>query len=438
MAVQESWTSYRVLGLAPDSSAAVAGRNIANPAKWVAFGRDDERVWGEAKGSGANPYQTAVDLAAPAYKCSSPSRKIPCKHVLGLLLLYAEQHIETAAAPPWVVAWTQKRAASATTKETKASKAKLDEKGKAARAEKRKQKVEAGLADCDRWLRDGVRQGLATLQSQPAKTWKEFSARMVDAQAPGIARLIREMGSAAVSGEGWQSRLLEKMGRLHLLLQAYSRIEVLPTGIQSDIRTLIGWTTMKDDLRDELAVSDVWSVLGQHAWEEDKLKVQASWLQGAESKRIGLVLSYSAASQPFDFATPPGLAFQGTLHYYPSAYALRAAVSQAAPSAFAARLEGAANRVQDNFTAALGANPWLEVIPAALGPALLVQEGERWRVEDSDGKSLPIDPSFEGAWTALAVTCGRPAAFFGEWNGRTFLPLGVAADRIFCGLGVKA
>ena len=66
-----------------------AGRQPA-PVTWPASGLLDERPLGALQGQRQNPYQVCVDLAGPAYKCSCPSRKFPCKHALGLLLLWAE------------------------------------------------------------------------------------------------------------------------------------------------------------------------------------------------------------------------------------------------------------------------------------------------------------------------------------------------------------
>lgn len=80
------WTADRVLALAPDSASVASGRELSSPAKWASAARSDFAVWGEAKGSGAKPYQTIIDLREPAFKCSCPSRKFPCKHALGLML----------------------------------------------------------------------------------------------------------------------------------------------------------------------------------------------------------------------------------------------------------------------------------------------------------------------------------------------------------------
>ena len=79
-------------------------------------------VWGHCQGSGKNPYQTVIDLNDIAFKCSCPSRKFPCKHGLGLLLLYARQpdQFTQAEEPEWVTAWLAKRTEKAEKKEQKA------------------------------------------------------------------------------------------------------------------------------------------------------------------------------------------------------------------------------------------------------------------------------------------------------------------------------
>src|SRR3954463_10138164 len=83
------WTADQVLALAPDAASRKAGSKLGTAGPWSEAGSAGGSVWGLCKGSGSRPYQTIVDVAgseAPAYKCSCPSRKFPCKHALGLLL----------------------------------------------------------------------------------------------------------------------------------------------------------------------------------------------------------------------------------------------------------------------------------------------------------------------------------------------------------------
>ncbi|MDV9178610.1 SWIM zinc finger family protein, partial [Streptomyces sp. W16] len=105
------WTADQVLALAPDAASRKAGSKLGAAGPWSEAGSSDEgTVWGLCKGSGSKPYQTVVDIAdaaGPAYKCSCPSRKFPCKHALGLLLLWAggDGAVPAGQAPDWAEQW---------------------------------------------------------------------------------------------------------------------------------------------------------------------------------------------------------------------------------------------------------------------------------------------------------------------------------------------
>jgi len=68
----------QILTLAPDESSKKSGKDLANPAKWVSKGVNEQALWGECQGSGSKPYQTQIDIINIAFKCSCPSRKFPC------------------------------------------------------------------------------------------------------------------------------------------------------------------------------------------------------------------------------------------------------------------------------------------------------------------------------------------------------------------------
>ena len=84
-------TAEQILALAPDPASARAGQGLATPRKWAALGCSSAAAWGECQGSAREPYRTQVDLAGPAFRCSCPSRKFPCKHALGLMLAYLDK-----------------------------------------------------------------------------------------------------------------------------------------------------------------------------------------------------------------------------------------------------------------------------------------------------------------------------------------------------------
>src|SRR5436190_8721066 len=101
----EGWTIDRVLQLAPDPASGKAGQALGNIRKWNAVGCDTAAIWGLCQGSGAKPYQVQIDLSEPAFKCSCPSHKFPCKHSLGLMLLWVADSIQQDARPAWVEEW---------------------------------------------------------------------------------------------------------------------------------------------------------------------------------------------------------------------------------------------------------------------------------------------------------------------------------------------
>lgn len=117
------WTTEQVAALAPDAASAKAGQGLASARKWVSLGHDERVLWGECQGSGAKPYQVIVDAADPAFRCTCPSRKFPCKHALGMLFLCAAQPtaVPDSTAPDWVASWIAGREARAEKKAAKAT-----------------------------------------------------------------------------------------------------------------------------------------------------------------------------------------------------------------------------------------------------------------------------------------------------------------------------
>ncbi|MGH9901051.1 MAG: SWIM zinc finger family protein [Pyrinomonadaceae bacterium] len=433
------WTPEQIIALAPDAPSARAGRGLAVVANWVTRGHDGRALWGECPGSGQNPYQTSIDLSEPAFKCTCPSRKFPCKHALGLFLLFAGQPaaFPDEAPPAWVAEWRAKRAQQASRKEAAKAGAAVreetaDERGKKEaaknkRASDRRAKVTAGLAELELWLRDLARQGLAAAQSQPARWWEQTAARLVDAQAPGAARRVREMSSLSLSGEGRAEQLLARCGLLHLLLEGFKRIEGLPAPVREDIRAAVGWAHKEDELLAGEGTRDEWLVLGQRTYEEDTLRVRRTWLRGRSGARGALVIDFAARGQVLDVGLVPGTRVDAELVFYPGNYPLRAAVKErfAAPGPFA-RFAGH-RTIADLLTAyaeAVSRNPWLEAFPAPLAAVVPVARGERWFVRDAAARMLPVSPRFDEGWKLVALGGGHPLGLFGEWDGRELLPLG--------------
>ncbi len=428
-------TTEQILALAPDASAAKAGKDLANGRKWQNLGVNEAAAWGECQGSAKDPYRTAVDLQDQAFRCSCPSRKLPCKHSLGLLLLLARDAAPfTQPEPPeWAATWLAGRAKRAETRAKPAAPAGdvVDPRAAERRAASREARISAGLSDLDLWLQDVVRRGLAQAQTQPYSFWEGPAARLVDAQAPGLARRVRDLAGVPQSGGDWPGRLLGELGLLHLAVSGYRRLDTLPPPVQADVRAVIGWTHGQDDVLTGEPVRDRWLVLGQHVGEDGKLRVQRTWLWGQASGRAALVLHFAAAKQPMDASLVVGTQLDADLAFYPSAYPLRALVKARHTSALPLDdLPGyptvAAGLAA--YSAGLAAYPWLDLFPLSLAAVVPIRAGAGWAVRDADGQVLPLSPRFERGWPLLALSGGHPLSLFGEWDGAVLRPLGAWAS----------
>ncbi|MGK5451508.1 hypothetical protein ACSNOE_29540, partial [Streptomyces radiopugnans] len=165
---------------------------------------------------------------------------------------------------------------------------------------RRAERISAGATELEQRLADLLRGGLADMEGPAGEAgrgvWEETAARMVDAQAPGLAARVRELGTVPGSGPGWPSRLLEECALLHLLDQGFLNIGGLPEPLAATVRSRVGITTEAAGVladRDAL-VRDHWLVLGRHDTEEGRVTARRVWLHGRRTGRTALVLSFTA------------------------------------------------------------------------------------------------------------------------------------------------
>ncbi|WP_327353981.1 SWIM zinc finger family protein [Streptomyces sp. NBC_01304] len=430
------WTTDQVLALAPDVASRKAGSKLGAAGPWSEAGSSSEgAVWGLCKGSGSRPYQTVVDTTGPAYKCSCPSRKFPCKHALGLLLLWAGEDntvaaVPEATAPEWAGQWLAERRRKAEQRSERGSgegPGAADPEAARRRTERRAERITAGATELEQRLADLLRGGLASAEQAGYGLWEETARRMVDAQAPGLASRVRELGAIPGSGPGWPVRLLEECALTHLLDQAWLRREHLPEALAATVRSRVGLPASADGP----ALRDEWLVLAQYDTAEAKLTTRRIWLYGTRSRSTALVLSFGAAGRAPDTALPVGLVLDAELSAYPGSGA-RAALGErfAGPSPAPASFRPVGVDVRSAAVAygsALRDDPWLESCPVTLERVIPSPGGEAWQLVDADSDvALPVAAAARargGLWKLAAVSGGEPVSVFGEFGHQGFSPL---------------
>ena len=334
-----SLTRERIESLAPDQASLAAALKLAKPTTWpvLAANADASVLWGECQGSGSTPYRVVVSPDDTGYKCTCPSRKFPCKHVLAVLWLLIDKpdRFATEAPPPWVEEWSARRRPggggprpgrpkvddgepkaapsldAALAAEPKVAPA--DPKA-AARAEAQRQRLKAerenavlaGLDDLDRWILDQLSQGLAGFAQRSQAAVRTLSTRLVDAKAGGLAARLDQLAAELFRApEGQRADLaVERLAAMTLIASAWRHRDRLSPPLHEDARRAVGWSVRREDLLADPAaprVGATWIVAANLSEvQPDKLRRLETWLVNAGAEALRQVETPGSSQAPGD------------------------------------------------------------------------------------------------------------------------------------------
>lgn len=431
--------------LATDQASLKAAAGLAKPGKWSGIGasHDAALIWGECAGSGANPYRVMADLRDMGSKCTCPSRKFPCKHVLALFWLNAEAVLPFPAAetPEWVTEWLGRRrstggaskpAAPAGDKDLHAARIAEPEQLEGAKAAARREAASAKRAeDTDRaildalealeqWVSDQLRLGLAGFVDDLTARCRRIGARLVDGKAAALAGHVDELPArllALPAGDRVRGATVE-LARLVLLARAFCA-----TPRDPELRRAVASAESRETLlADPTAprVTAAWEVLAEQVrTRRDGLVSQTTWLLNlTEGPRFAMLLDFFPASAGRRGSVfTPGEQFLGELLFYPARAPLRALLIQRE----AALVDGpplewplASGALEEALTAPLLAEPWAAERPILLPPGRIGfdRAGAPWWRPSQGTALLPLASEAEGLVAGTELT--RAAAL---WSG---------------------
>ncbi|MEU7628426.1 DUF5691 domain-containing protein [Nocardia sp. NPDC049220] len=416
------WTEDQVTALAPDANVLSAARKLAGRRRDA--GQHETALWGRYPGSGATPCQTIIELSGPAYSCTCSSRKFPCQHALALLLAWAAGEVPVVAqTADFAAAWLGGRAATRVGQRVHTP--------NPATAEQRRTRVTAGMVELDIWLGDQIRTGLAQTD-RSSHAFESIAARMVDAQAPGIASALRGLATTMVTRADWPDVVLREYARIHLLVAAHRQLDDLSPALRASVRAHIGYPTSAELVRAEPPVRDRWMVFARQISADERLYTRRTWLYGRVHRRWGLIIDHSFGSPSFPADLPaPGELADAELHYYPGAAPLRALWGEqygaAEPFTTLPVDSERPNTIATALTAhaaALGRDPWLRTWPMLLVDVVPTWTAEGWYVTEFDGTALPITGT-DQSWRLLGVSGGHPVTVAAEWSTGGLIPMSV-------------
>jgi len=204
MADARSITEEFISSNAVNSSALSNAKKISDKGGFrkLCKSADETLIFGDCYGSGSKPYNASVDLSGetPVFRCSCPSRQIPCKHCLALMYDWTAGKDFTVEEIPEDIARKrekiEKRAEKAASGETAA---KAPAKPNKSAAEKKLKKQREGLDLADSFVHDILANGIGSVNQAACSQYQTLARQLGDYYLPEPQTIMNEIISAISS-----------------------------------------------------------------------------------------------------------------------------------------------------------------------------------------------------------------------------------------------
>ncbi|WP_303312789.1 hypothetical protein [Hymenobacter sp. BT730] len=361
-------------------------------------------------------------------------------HSVALLLFWMRTpvHFPLAEPPEWMTWWQAERPADAARTGGRTRYTPIWVVQKALEHPDQPERLarqQHGAATLATWLQALLAEGLPFAQYLFSSIWENQIAHLFEHELPGLGRALRQIAVLRHQpGPQALDDLLAALGDLYLLTQAFQHPEPLSPAEREDVRLRAGIHLLARErvLATQPGVADTWRVLARHTQPEERFGPwyhRRTWLWGQRTGRYALWLESDWNPPPSSSGLQPRGQYTGPLHFYPSAYPLRATLDLAG---WVRQQSGGEMvppgispwQLAEAYAAALQQQPWLTEWPVTLGPVVpvLTSPTEVQLYHPQEQCLVPLHGPAQEVWQLLATSAGAPLAVFGEWNGQALQP----------------
>lgn len=407
----------------PDDASFRAASGISS-SQFIQLGKNGALLWGLCQGSGKNPYRCLCLLdSSLKWKCSCPSRKQPCKHVLALLIHSSQS--EEMQIPEFVQEFLNK------TQEKKATKSSVNsDEAREILSLKRKERILEAVRDVLNWLEEQKRRGF--IHEDPVVS--HLKTGLHNAGLPRLAQEIESLGFKM----GARAKL-KRLQKVLPLLLAWTRIDDLSEPHQYKIYALSGLSLPRTLTQKGAAVKGEFLCLGFSGFEDGGLQGRNTWFYALVSNVFAYVQDFAAGGMTLPPPILPGQLVEAQIDFFPFPVCSRG-VFHEEPKLLQGTFNPPAFGIQhlwERFGQELAASPLEEGVFGFVKVEEIRVLGDEIQIVDASGWAVPLKhPGFSLLQSLRALSLGKALILCGLFDGEIFEFLSACDGGRWCHLSL--
>lgn len=422
------WQGGQLLGLSPDMMTVRGTARMLEPDRWEQLAHSHNVVWGLYKRPKMEPHTIAFKKSDLRATCTCSASKQPCKFVMALYMLFADQpHLFQVLQEP---AWIQFQFKQQT--HPHKQNVTIDQ-------------VKLGMAEYGRWLRDQIRFGVSNFADRVPTELDAMANLLIDAHLPQMADELRQLGRMVAPKKGappanWPEILVQKLGRFYMQVQAWENFAQLSYTQQQDLIHTCVSPQVKYVLADPIysdAYVDAniqWQIVGRYFVQVGRNWSRRTWGHNGGSGRF-LLLEDTINGR--DHSIPQFVTDSVYTHeqlFVPPVTHASRLFAPMVPEEIAADFPA----IEKKFIQIRVQNPWQTYYPVLLKQVRLQfdENGRYWLLVDQDGCAIPMTNGGDLGWHLVASSKGGSLDLFAEWTVQGVTLLSVWVNGCWTDLSV--